>query len=85
MTAHELTLYYKPTCPFCKKVIDYMDKAGIIVPMEDTSDQEKSSELVSLGGKKQVPCLIIDGEALYESDAIIEWLEENGSKTDFEL
>lgn len=85
MKAHELTLYYKPTCPFCKKVIKYIDEAGIIVPLEDTSDEEKATELINLGGKKQVPCLVIDGKALYESDDIIEWLKLNGSKTDFEV
>ena len=34
-------------------------------------------ELVKIGGKSQVPCLVIDGRALYESDDIIEWLKEN--------
>ncbi len=33
--------------------------------------------LLDVGGKTQVPCLVIDGKALYESNDIIEWLKEN--------
>jgi glutathione S-transferase len=31
-------------------------------------------DLIAIGGKKQCPCLIIDGKALYESDDIIDYL-----------
>ncbi|NLY37099.1 MAG: glutaredoxin [Tissierellia bacterium] len=34
-------------------------------------------ELVELGGKRQVPCLDINGEAMYESKTIFQWLEEH--------
>jgi glutathione S-transferase len=54
-----------------------MDKHNIVVPMEDTTDPEQQSTLISIGGKKQVPCLVIGGEALYESDAIVAWLGEH--------
>ena len=36
---------------------------------------EADAELVRVGGKRQVPCLFIDGEPLYESLDIIAWLE----------
>ena len=29
------------------------------------------------GGKRQVPCLFIDGKPLYESSDIIAWFEQN--------
>jgi glutaredoxin 3 len=80
MEERDLILYYKPSCPYCKKVIDYMDKNGISIAMEDTSDQDNERELVRLGGKRQVPCLIVDGSALYESSDIIDWLSKNASK-----
>jgi len=38
---------------------------------------ESREELISIGGQSQIPCLVIDGKALYESDDIIEWLKEN--------
>lgn len=30
-----------------------------------------------MGGKRQVPCLFIDGKPLYESSDIIAWFEQN--------
>lgn len=76
-----LVLYYMSTCPFCLKVLNYMKRNSIEVPMKDTmAHPEFRQELLSIGGKTQVPCLVIDGKALYESDDIIEWFKENWSK-----
>ncbi len=77
----DLVLYYMPTCPFCQKVISYMKKNDIEVPMKDTmSNQSFRQELLKIGGKTQVPCLVIDGKALYESDDIIVWFKDNWKK-----
>ncbi len=71
------TLFYKPTCPFCKKVLNYMDEHGIDLPLRDVStDADARDELLSIGGKTQVPCLFIDGEPLYESGDIIDYLSK---------
>lgn len=71
------TLFYKPTCPFCKKVLNYMDEQGIDLPLRDVStDTDARDELLSVGGKTQVPCLFIDGEPLYESGDIIDYLSK---------
>lgn len=71
------TLFYKPTCPFCKKVLNYMDEHGIDLPLRDVStDADARDELLSVGGKTQVPCLFIDGEPLYESGDIIDCLSK---------
>ena len=40
-------------------------------------DREAMRELIDNGGKRQIPCLYHDGEYLYESDDIIEFLREN--------
>lgn len=73
-----LLLYYRPTCPFCVKVLNYLDRQGISVPLCDISGNDEAvGELIRLGGKRQVPCLAIDGVALYESDDIIAWFTEN--------
>ena len=73
-----LTLYYRPFCPFCRKVLDFMEQNKIEVPLKNVSEgTEVRDELFSIGGKSQVPCLLIDGKALYESDAIIDWLGKN--------
>ncbi len=78
---NELTLFYMPTCGFCRKVLMFMQDNGITLPLKDISaNSEIRQELVTIGGKGQVPCLVIDGQALYESDDIIQWLQDNWSK-----
>lgn len=73
---HNLTLYYMPMCPFCIKVLNFLKKKGLSVLLKDISTNDQyEQELIKIGGKGQVPCLIIDGKALYESDDIIEWFE----------
>jgi glutathione S-transferase len=55
-----------------------MQQAGITIQMKDTqADPRNREELVKIGGKGQVPCLVIDGQALYESNDIIEWFKKN--------
>ena len=72
----ELTLYYRPTCPFCSKVYEFLKSKNIDIPLKNILEStEYQEELISIGGKSQGPCLIIDGKALYESDDIIKWFE----------
>ena len=73
-----LILYYKETCPFCKKVLSYLEDLKKTLPMKSIKGHpENLAELEKLTGKKQVPCLSIDNEGLLESDAIILWIEEH--------
>lgn len=75
---HDPVLYYRPTCPFCIRVTDFMRSRGIEIPLRNISiDSEAARTLVSVGGKQQVPCLFIDGKPLYESSDIIAWLDAN--------
>ena len=78
MSSHDYTLYIRSTCPFCLKVLRYMDGAGITVPMRDINGNiEAADDLVAIGGKQQVPCLVIDGKAMYESDDIIAYMQQH--------
>lgn len=70
----DLTLFYKPTCPYCTKVLAYMQEQDIACEMKNTLEPGVRDELIAIGGKGQVPCLIIGGQPLYESDDIIEYL-----------
>lgn len=71
-----LELYIMPGCPFCRKVLSYMERRGIEIPLRDiTANPNDRSTLQNVGGKVQVPCLFIDGKPLYESDDIIAYLE----------
>ena len=74
----ELTLYYRPMCPFCRKVLQFMEENSISFSKKDVgADSKNLQDLQGIGGKTQVPCLVIDGKALYESNDIIRWLKEN--------
>ena len=74
----ELTLYLTNWCPFCVKVKRYLASRGIEVEEKDTSaDMNARQELFDLTRKSQVPCLVIDGKPLLESDDIIQWFEDN--------
>lgn len=73
-----LVLYHFDGCPYCGKVKDYLQKRNIKIPYKDThADPKFKEELIKIGGKSQVPCLVIDGQALYESNDIIQWFKEN--------
>ena len=73
-----LELFVMQRCPFCRRVLAYMRHAGIDIPLRDIdADSSAREELLTKGGKTQVPCLFIDGEALYESEDIVYWLSEN--------
>ncbi len=77
----QLTLYYKATCPYCQKVFNFLKQNNISVPLKDRdASPQNRQELINIGGKPQVPCLVIDGKALYESDDIILWLRQNQKK-----
>jgi len=73
----ELVLYYRPTCPFCLKVLHYMKQNEISLSSKDISNEDIRQELITVGGKGQVPCLVVDGKAMYESDDIIDWFKKN--------
>ena len=68
------TLYYKKSCPYCQKVLRFMDDRKIMMDTRDTLQPGIQNDLVRVGGKKQVPCLVVNGKPLYESDDIVEYL-----------
>ena len=81
MEKPKLLLYTRSTCPYCKKVTAYLASVNKTVPSVDIGkDPEAAKTLVKIGGKKQVPCLVINGKPLYESNEIIKWLKNNSNK-----
>jgi glutathione S-transferase len=74
----ELTLYKFDACPFCRKVMAYIDEAWPkdkpIAYRDVRREADAYDELLRIGGMTQVPCLVIDGVPLYESDDIVAWL-----------
>jgi len=71
-----LTLYIKPGCPFCGRVLEEGKFLGITFNEKRITDEGVADELVATGGLMRVPYLI-DDEArvsLYGSDEIIKHL-----------
>lgn len=74
----KLELFYMESCPYCIKVFNYLkDKKDNLILKDINKDKKAAKELVKVGGKRQVPCLFIDGKPLYESDDIIQWFKDN--------
>jgi glutathione S-transferase len=88
---HRLELYDFEGCPYCRKVrevLSELDLDYLAHPVAHGSPRR--TELLRLGGKIQVPYLIDPntGTRLYESDEIIEYLNEtygNGQKAGWSL
>lgn len=69
-----ITLFAKSGCPYCAKALAALDAHGLSFIKKNIADSAVADELIALGGKKQVPYLV-DGETkLYESDAIVDYL-----------
>jgi glutathione S-transferase len=74
---NSLTLYYKPQCPYCQKVLNFLKINPIELFLKNTSeDHVAKADLLRIGGKAQVPCLMIKDVPLYESEDIIKYLQK---------
>lgn len=75
----DLELFKFDSCPFCVKVLATIRQLGVEgIRLRDTMrEPAANAELIERGGKRQVPCLFIDGEALYESGDIVAWLRQH--------
>lgn len=79
----QLELYQKESCPYCQKVRQKMSDLGLsFVAHNPRQNEEKMEEMMNLGGQDMVPFLVIRDDSgeiqehMYESDDIVDWLEE---------
>lgn len=75
----DLKLMVTNTCPFCKPIIDKIEEENLNIEIINLNEQREYMEVVfNIGGKMQVPMLLIDDEkGMYESKDILEFIEEN--------
>lgn len=79
--AKEMRLYYKKPCPYCKKVLAFIGENQINIEMTNIRERPKERKMLfEANGTRQVPCLYIDGKALYESEEIIKFLKKEFGK-----
>jgi glutathione S-transferase len=80
-----LELYQREECPFCHKVRVALNdlELDFICRISKTGSAQREV-MLKLGEKPQVPFLVDQekGVMLYESDAIVEYLYANYSKTE---
>ncbi len=73
-----IMLYYTSSCPYCHEVTDYLHSIQKTVPMKNLNgDAEGQDELKKAGGQVSVPALVVDGKAMYGSDAINAWIKQH--------
>lgn len=72
-----LDLYILETCPYCKKVMTFMDEHGIEYNKINTEEKQYENALIQIGGKRQVPFLVDKDRniQMYESNDIIEYVK----------
>lgn len=72
-----IELFILETCPYCKKVMNYMDENGIKYKKIDITDKASEEALIQLGGKRQVPFMVDKDRniQMYESSDIIEYVK----------
>ncbi len=73
----KLILYHFESCPYCEIVREAIDRLKVPdVEYRDILGEPKyRDELVAMNGKRQVPCLVIDGKPMLESADIVKFLE----------
>ena len=72
-----LELFILETCPYCLKVMDFLDSQNMKYRKINISNKDSENSLIQIGGKRQVPFLV-DTERniqMYESKDIIEYLK----------
>lgn len=75
-----LVLYGRPSCPYCARVdrvIEELDIEDKITRRSTTHGTKWRADLQNRTGSTQVPCLFIDGEVMFESADIIDWMRSN--------
>lgn len=72
-----LTLYMRPGCGHCKKVLEAANALGIVFDLRNIENPEHAHALVARGGVRQVPYFIDEarGVELYESGEIVAYLK----------
>ena len=70
-----IVLYYTNYCPYSRQVLNYLKQNHKTLPMKNVADDpEAKGDLKRVGGRLEVPCLVIDGKAYYTADTVIDWL-----------
>jgi glutaredoxin len=60
-----IRLFIKPTCPWCRKAMAWLDERGLKYEQLDViADSAANTEMVNLSGQRFVPVIDVDGKIL---------------------
>jgi glutaredoxin-like YruB-family protein len=69
MAEHKVKVYSTQTCPWCKKVKEFLTEKKVEFEDIDVgADQEASKEMVDKSGQMGVPVIDIDGKIIVGFD-----------------
>ncbi|MDI3323597.1 glutathione S-transferase family protein [Pontibacterium granulatum] len=71
-----LRLYDKPECPFCWKIRLALFELGVDIERIDSADPATRAQWQALTPRKTVPVLVRDERVIYESNVILEYLQD---------
>ncbi len=77
-----LDLFILESCPYCRKVMDFMKENNIKFHKFDTINNDNALRLLTIGGVDQVPFLYNEetDDKIYESEEIIKYLKNMDRK-----
>ena len=65
MTENNVRVYSTPTCPWCRKVKEYLKEKGVeFADFNVAEDRDKLQEMVDLTGQRGVPVIAIGDELI---------------------
>jgi glutaredoxin-like YruB-family protein len=69
MEGKKVVVYSTPTCPWCEKLKDYLDKRGVKYKDIDVSgNMEAAREMIKKSGQMGVPQIEINGKIIVGFD-----------------
>ena len=65
MADKKVIVYSTPTCPYCKRVKDYLTQKGVSFSDYNVAeDREKAKEMIDKSKQMGVPVIIIDNDVV---------------------
>ena len=65
MADKKVIVYSTPTCPYCKRVKDYLTQKGVSFSDYNVAeDREKAKEMIDKSKQMGVPVIVIDNDVV---------------------
>lgn len=76
-TTKQVDLYVTSWCPWCRKMISFLDQKGITYTKHDVEREPGAQEVLDKRGVRGIPIVIIGDEVIegYDPDAVMKALK----------